>query len=243
MGSGGAPGGGAGAGGGGQDAGPSDCIGRQSTITAGQDCVCPDDCASAETCADEISTGAPGGMCLRACFENDPCPGELLCVSLTPGDPNTATCLLPCDTTGECPAGDICKTLEAGGPLVCAPLCQSDADCPGVGACDRYSGFCAESTAHPEGGEIGAACERDADCKSAFCIPPSNLFPEGLCTAFCSLSLQGCPEGSACTANWSPVGDEGLCFSRCTGEETCRTGFVCGAYPGFPDDRVCAPAS
>jgi hypothetical protein len=232
--------GGSSSGTGGAGGAPAACLGRPIEPTAGQHCVCQSDCDATDFCIDEASTYLAGGFCGRSCAAS-PCPTGTTCEQLTQGDVGTSTCLVSCKTTSDCPTGSVCQTTHAGGALVCYPLCQSDSDCPSLHVCDRYTG----TSGPPPASEaslldIGAACTNDGQCRSSFCIVAS-LAPGGYCTAFCSLSLQGCPTGSHCTANWTNVGDEGICYATCNSAADCRTGYKCGAYPGDPQ-LVCAPA-
>lgn len=216
------------------------CVGKQGSPTVGQNCGCPEDCDSPELCLDEVSMGVPGGICLRSCA-GAACPGDLICLQSTPGAPGTESCFVRCTQSSDCPKGNICQTLETGGELICAPLCQSDSDCPATGTCDRYSGLCASAPLHPNGKETGDPCVDDVDCKSEFCLAGVSMFPDGYCTAFCSLEKQGCPDGSYCMPVWSSVGDEGLCMKLCTDTSECRTGYGCVGTSQFPGVKVCGP--
>jgi hypothetical protein len=212
------------------------CLGQQPPASP---CVCPGDCEVGSQCVDELTTGYPGGFCARICTPTDACPGDLLCVELEPGDPTTAGCVKPCTESTDCPAGSVCQTLVAGGELLCGPLCQSDSDCPALGTCDKYTGSCG-NFGNPNLGkaDTGEPCTSGADCISTFCINVAP-FTDGYCSAFCSLSKQGCPTGSWCTANWSNVGDVGVCFKTCNDVSECQTGLQCAAYTDGV--KVCRP--
>jgi hypothetical protein len=216
------------------------CIGKQSNPTAGSHCSCAADCDSPEVCLDETSAGVPGGLCARPCL-SDACPGQMVCLQATPGATGTETCFNPCTKSSDCLSGQICQNLEAAGALVCASYCQSDADCPTVGTCDRYSGLCAPAPLNPSGKETGEPCVNDTDCKSEFCIAGITEFPDGYCTAFCSIEKQGCPAGSACMPIWSAIGDQGLCLKTCNTVDDCRTGYGCVYDPSVPGVKVCGP--
>lgn len=216
------------------------CIGMQPGPTSGGPCGCATDCGAPEICLDETSTGTPGGRCLRGCPTGS-CPGDQLCLQATPGQPGTESCFRKCVTNSECPSSQICQTLESGGELICSPFCQSDADCPAIGKCDPYSGLCLASPVYKGSKETGDACAEDTECKSQFCITGVAKFPEGYCTAFCSLEKQGCPDGSHCMPIWSSVGDTGLCLNKCTTETECRSGYGCVGTSQFPGVKVCGP--
>ena len=207
--------------------------------TAGGHCAQQSDCDTEETCADEASLGYGGGLCLKACDETS-CPANDVCIEFTPNDPTTSACMIACQSSADCPTGQVCQNVTETGPLFCFPLCQSDSDCPTLGTCDRYTGSCLPDPNAGPGG-IDDPCATDADCKSELCIPPSSEFPGGACTALCSLSHDGCPAGSVCTANWSSAGDEGICYQACIEDTDCRAGYHCGDI-GSPQKTVCEPA-
>lgn len=179
---------------------------------------------------DELTTGFPHGDCLLGCSV-EPCPEGLVCVAFY----ETKSCLIPCAQTSECPPGRVCATLADGGPLVCQGLCQKDSDCPARGYCNLYLGICESEPTALTAGDTGDPCQTDLECTSEICIP-SSAFPDGYCSAFCSLSLQGCPSGSHCAPIWSSVGDMGMCLKDCTTVDDCRPGYSClnnSAAPGF----------
>lgn len=216
------------------------CTGKQASPSAGLPCGCTADCDSPELCLDESGFGIPGGWCIRPCTDSA-CPGNLTCLQSTPGAPGTESCFIPCTQSSDCPTGHLCQNLESGGKLICMPYCQSDADCPTVGKCDRYGGTCALAPVHPNGKETGEPCNDDGECKSDFCISGMSQFPDGYCSAFCSLDKQGCPTGSFCMPIWSDIGDLGLCLTVCTDVSQCRTGYGCVGHSQFPGTKVCGP--
>ncbi len=218
------------------DAGVAQCLGAQPSPTIGKGCGCTADCDPGESCADELTTGYPGGFCGHSC-QFTACPTGFDCVEFTEGDPGTKTCVQSCKQTTDCQRGSVCQPV--GGPANdCLGLCQSDADCPVVGKCDRNFGVCSTQP-DPGVGDIGAACNVDTDCKSAHCVSPSALFPDGYCTAFCSLSEQGCPIGSVCAL--ADAGDLGTCMTACTSSTTCRTGYACMMSFDVPGLSACYP--
>jgi hypothetical protein len=99
-------------------------------------------------------------------------------------------------------------------------------------------------------GTIGIECASDADCDTMYCIPESEGFRGGYCTAGC-VTDEECPMGSACI----PVGGGGsmggLCFDVCDPSaptRDCRAGYGClvdftlpypVCYPGCSDDTDC----
>ncbi len=210
--------------------------------TAAQPCTCIEDCDPGEVCVTELDKGVPGGVCLRGCPKHD-CPLNLICIELTPGDFTTAACQLPCELTSDCPIGNVCQTNVSHGELFCSPYCQADGDCPATGKCDRYTGVCGDHGQHVGERDVGESCVSASDCRSDFCIPSSSPYPGGYCTAFCSLSRQGCPDGSYCVNQGFPVGDFGLCHSTCSDASECRSDYACVRDPVFRVERVCGPGA
>lgn len=218
------------------------CLGKQASPTAAGPCGCSTDCDAPELCLDELGAGVPRGLCMRACPDGT-CPGDLVCLQQTPGMPGSEACLRTCATNADCPSSQICITLESGGQLVCFPFCASDADCPALGKCDPYTGMCSAAPVYPGQKEPGDACADDAECKSELCISGISKFPDGYCSAFCSLEKQGCPEGSHCMPIWSDIGDQGLCMKKCNDVGDCRTGYGCVSSSKMPGVTVCGPPS
>lgn len=219
------------------------CQGPQPTPTAEKACGCDRDCDLGEICADEATTGYPGGICLHGCNDMEgPCPDGYACEELTAGDPSTRSCLLRCTTSADCRRGYLCGdfvTQTAGGFIedtVCMQHCSSAADCSTATVCDPYYGLCGPQQ-HPGTGDIGAACTTNEDCISGLCnFGPQ--FPNGYCTALCSLLTPDCPQGSACEYRLGSVGDVGTCLKSCAQESDCRTGYSC-APGGFHGASVC----
>ena len=221
----------------GRDAAPDaeqrDCLGRGAGPTAAEPCACAADCEAGEACVAEQDYGVPGGLCLHTCEIDADCPDGTAC------EPDTG-CARACAATTDCRAGYVCSRLQAAGPLICIAQCQADADCPALGSCDRDTGVCGDFGAHPGDGEVGAACTSDADCRSAFC-GQGGAFPGGYCSAFCSVSRQGCPGSGPCFANAGPDDDMGHCLAHCEDDPDCRTeeGYFCGYSAELPDEFFC----
>jgi hypothetical protein len=206
------------------------CHGRQPAPTATKACGCSADCEIGEDCADEALSGYPGGYCARGCA-NRSCPEGYACEELTAGDPGTRGCLLRCTTTTDCRQGYLCEDwvkFTADGVVeetVCMPHCSSSADCAAGTVCDPYYGLCGPRQ-HPGTGDIGALCAKNEDCISDFCLSGPQ-FPNGYCSAGCSVLAQDCPQGSACEYRLGRVGDSGVCLKSCTQVGNCRTGYSC----------------
>lgn len=224
-----------------------ECLGRGSSPTASGSCGCNEDCDPGESCITEAPAaagvgatnfGSPGGECLRGCSPTTPCPGSLACVEGTLGDPSTSVCVPTCQASTQCRTGYVCQPILGYAGTYCLGLCQSDSDCTLTHACNRYLGVC--DTPVADGGDIGAACAKDGDCRSSFCAgnPP---FIGGYCTAFCSLSEQGCPTQSACALPFTDGGDLGACFRSCRSTADCRLNYACEISPVDAGITVCAP--
>jgi len=211
-----------------------ECLGRGAGATAARACACASDCDAVETCVAELDYGVPGGLCLHLCETTADCPSGTVC------DPDTG-CLQECAVTADCRDGHVCTRIEPAGPLLCLAFCQDDADCPALGTCDRYTGVCGDLGSHPGDGDVGAACASSADCVSAFC-GQGDAFPGGYCSAFCSVSRQGCPGSGPCFANTADVDDDmGHCLAHCEDDTDCRQaeGYSCGYNADLPDENFC----
>jgi hypothetical protein len=235
-----------GVGGGGGTAGDTPvpvCRGNAGVVTVSGPCGCSDDCNGTEICADEGSTGIPGGLCVAdaLCESDAACPAGTRCITLEPG---VSGCSPECARTADCAAGRYCTRVQDGAPLTCLPLCQSDVDCPVLGTCDRYTGICGMYGVHPGEGEIGDPCETSRDCVSGVCLP-DEIFPGGTCRAACSVERQGCPAGSTCAPIYEDD-DQGWCLKSCESHGDCRDGYACHDFDllfrGVSMGRlICAP--
>jgi hypothetical protein len=216
------------------------CLGSPPSPTVGKGCGCTRDCDPGTACLTESTDGVPGGWCVKHCTTASDCPAGFACRETTDGDPGTSTCLQLCNKPDDCRAGNLCQVLGTELTTYCFPYCQSDADCPVTHHCDRYYGTCVDQP-RPGNGEIGDACKQDQDCKSSFCITEGlvSSFTGGYCTAFCSLSKQGCPSGSVCALKWSTAGDSGICMTSCTASTTCRSGYQCLRSPDATGVTAC----
>jgi hypothetical protein len=238
------------AGTGGNDSGL--CQGSSGSPTATKGCGCDADCDPGERCAPETAQpqpGPPGGMCVRLCDIDGTCPAGLGCVELESGNPTTGSCFAYCGGTSDCRPGYVCGPLTVGSFSLltdpppgnfCVPFCQSDSDCPHTGSCNRSSGSCNDP--EDSGEPIGGPCARAADCRGQICYPeqPGGSWSDGYCMTWCSVSKQGCPQGSACGQRQE--GDWGLCFMTCTSVSDCRPGYACLLDPDA-NARVCVPTA
>lgn len=103
-------------------------------------------------------------------------------------------------------------------------------------------------------GTLGSPCAADTDCTAtgtgAKCITKGAttgiLFPEGYCTLNCKTDAQCgktgiCPLGRLADLAAAFLPDAGaaassisLCFTKCTADKDCRTGYTCVAPPALP---------
>lgn len=208
----------------GGEAPPPACLGPAQSPSAGRNCGCSFDCDVGELCIDEGAFGNPGGSCVHGCTPEDPCPNGTVCTETQSG---ATLCEIPCATAADCPKGSICRWSIPGGPFVCADHCQRDDDCPIIGHCDRFTGTCSVGPSGPGTGKVGDPCQTPNDCLSGVCFQPSPKFPDGYCSAYCSVSLQGCPAGASCSLGGDGGEDFGSCFDRCSSEADCRSGYAC----------------
>ena len=200
--------------------------------SAGDDqrCRCASDCEEGAFCADELSSGVPGGACIRFCLA-DPgaCSEGTRCFDEDRS--GAPTCHVPCASPDDCPAGRLCS-----GDGVCVYRCLADADCES-GLCDLASGRC-------HTGELGgglpslAPCSRHDECRSRVCLDPY-----GRCIAPCSVTRQSCPSPEVCVFDGEIVRDQGACLPRCARDADCGDpGVVCDlvARPGATE-LACVP--
>jgi hypothetical protein len=78
-------------------------------------------------------------------------------------------------------------------------------------------------TADPQTSDIGEPCASANDCTQA-CL---TVKAGGYCSSVCSISKQGCPEGSACVGIFKGGGDFGACLKHCEANIDCRAGYDC----------------
>jgi len=121
------------------------------------------------------------------------------------------------------------------------PSCGADADCRTDAGywCNRGLGACVPPASEACEVDLGAPCERDADCGAGRCLTDTPLqpipsFPGGYCTA---------SNGSGCRLSdgvYYPLfSDRGL-LARCDGDTACRAGYRCDFWRGacVPERRV-----
>jgi hypothetical protein len=145
---------------------------------------------------DVVECGATGPFALAT--------GERLEVTIEIGAPaaDDAVCERLCTADADCPAGDLC-------PSPCARI-DPPAECPRA--------LCAPFN-------VGATCAADPDCGGLACLPETEGYPGGYCTAPC-VEDAGCPPGSHCKT------PGGLCLKDCASADDCRAGYTCALVSG-----------
>ena len=199
-------------------------------VTAGGPCNTNTDCRVPEVCLDDLSTHASRGFCSLTCLSNSDCPVGTICVNTAGGTASAGACYATCAATADCPDGRICfgQPANGGPPYFCWPYCQADADCPLTGHCDLWLGACeAPNPAKEALDPIGARCRATSiNCRGGVCLGVT-LQTEGICSAFCSLSKNGCPPGAECVAASNRGPDVGYCLASCLVATECAPGLVC----------------
>ena len=231
------------------DAGPPDAgdvmmCAEPRSVPDGHPCRCGSDCGLDAVCFAEtqgIEAGGAfwaGGACLRDCNPAAPdCAAGYTCApvppGLVPGSTLAGLCAPNCTDGSECHRTHSCA--DFGAFRVCFPYCQGDGECES-GHCDRYLGLCAAGP-FSVGGDLGAPCVSDDDCRG-FC-------DNGICSARCSVSRQGCPDDGLCfSLATAPDSDFGYCGVPCESEADCAAipGSRCLPYAGRPaGGMVCSP--
>jgi hypothetical protein len=227
----------------GSDAGPA--LGA-----IGAACTADADCQARLTCF----TGAPGarpwpsGYCTRPCATED-CPTGSTCgeayydsTSNTEHYMCLATCNRASGSTGGCRGGYFCM-LDG----VCHVGCTSDAQCASVdydlgaprtrpgSTCEIASGRCIRGSA--TGGDTGAACTADADCRGPF-----GVCQNGRCLrSDCDLGgAYACSTGQECVSYiFDDLQSEPICALDCVIGTDGLAGHPGACGPG----EACVPAA
>ncbi len=190
------------------------------SVAIGGACTIAESCSSGVCVAatlDGHGTGWTGGYCTQDCRDQT-CPRGSQCLYLADG---TWLCAVDCSVQAPCRSGYVCSPAVS----VCLPDCRGGWSCGDTLVCDHASGFCGEKAKEPAA--IGEACTTDSECQQGLCISESSDeqsagWTGGTCSLECSQSA--CPLGSTC------VGLEdgsSLCLASCSGNKTCRSGYVC----------------
>jgi len=174
-------------------------------------------CQSNMDCKSEICVSVPGKgyLCAQTCnLTQNNCPNGYYCAQSTAGglcipDVNSTTPPPPppppkqkkkalgeaCTSSADCES-NICGQTSDG--QVCVQLCDDANPCPGGFACvpagDKKA-CVKDKSAAPAPGTLGAACEKNEDCKSGIC--GSDAAGRRFCTELCDPG-QGCGQGYDC---------------------------------------------
>jgi hypothetical protein len=214
-------------------------------------CHVASDCpASSPSC----NSTYPGGICTIACLVDADCGEGAVCW----GRGCAPTCVLG---SNDCaPHGADCYDNPAG-PDFCIAACfvgAAPTDWPTCGAgehCNPWGNYCdPDHVPLPSGGDNGAPCTGQADCKSATCF--SGLtYIGGECVSYGRevapsafvvggpLPQSDCPKGSVVMpGDWLSLsvgeGDFVYCFPSCTADSDCRAGYECMGLQDEGDGRV-----
>lgn len=199
----------------------------------GDSCKAHEDCQS-NWCVQLIGTNQ--SYCRQACnLEDWICPWGTACVSY--GSPEFGVCMpdLNKSRTGEsctngleCVTG-ICWTGESGSSY-CTQNCIQGW-CPDNMVC-KDGGYFGNLCTLPEGTTPtakpdGAACSRNEDCASAWCVPLIGT-SQSYCRRSCDLDDWVCPWGTACVSYGST--EFGVCMpdvGKARTGEACSQGSDC----------------
>jgi hypothetical protein len=207
----------------------------------GAPCTKDDDCGNDGRCLSEVEDGYPGGFCAQACQSPEDC-GDHICEDAPDG---LKTCLPPCISDQDCRPGYMCRPTTTG-QWACFPHCTSGAECPEAGTCDLWQGRC---VAAATGGENGAPCTGDEDCKGFCKTDVETGAPGGVCMSYCSPSKITCPPNNVCAWQLNPYVDPAYaCMPVFSPQVGCRPeyapmlalGFTGGDEPQLLG--VCQPA-
>jgi hypothetical protein len=133
---------------------------------------------------------------------------------------------------------DNAAACEARGGT-CEPVADLSTACPD-GFYDPFSGdlvFCStapvERCCVPEGG-VGSPCGATEDCVDLGCLGEASGYPTGgVCSGACEPLQQSCPEFAECLTVFFSAA-MGVCMVSCQGDEWCREGWSCQAFPKDP---------
>ena len=180
----------------------------------GQPCKGAADCDGG-WCLTEADSGYPGGFCGVECQGPEDCE-SLGCVDVFGGQ---KTCLPICLGDQDCRKEYMClPTAPDRG--ACFAHCTKDEDCPVVGECYPWLGICMGDV---PGGENGAACTTDANCKGYCAREADTGAPGGVCVSICSPSKIACPGDDACVWQLSPyLGTANVCLPVFVPQVDCR---------------------
>ena len=181
---------------------------------AGTPCANDSDCDGG-WCLAEVQSGYPGGFCGQPCQNPEDCD-SYACVDVFGGQ---KSCLPVCMGDQDCRPEYMClPTAPDRG--ACFPHCAKDQDCPAAGSCNPWMGLCKGDV---PGGENGAACTTDADCKGYCAREADTGAPGGVCISICSPSKIACPGDDACVWQLSPyLGGANVCLPVFNPQTGCR---------------------
>lgn len=202
------------------------------------ECATSADCESDEHCEFNVCTPtvSPGNLGPgAACTDDDQCiTGTCL---------NLGVCSGSCVEEADCAEGSGCIevtfTVDGGSSFpapICAPTCDSDADCDTSTYCGTFLNFqedgLVRSCLGQRVGAMGAgqSCTSSAQCRSGSCIGEPNGYCRGVCTDSddCGPLTQCSEVGLVHGDTGDPLGSANLCTGQdCTRQSDCPTGWSC----------------
>ena len=203
-------------------------------------------CNTSSECVSGICIESSGTtFCSQGC-DSQSCPNGDQCLEVSGGGginhaclPNSAsvgtkTLGQPCTAVAECKS-QICVSVPGQGYL-CSQSCDlQKQDCPAGYGCvqSNVGGLCIPSGTTPPpptGAALGAACTKNADCKSNLCIQVSAA---KVCSQVCDkANSASCGAGFDCVAvgttavcvkSGSPPPTKGVLGAECTKNEDCES--------------------
>ncbi len=185
-------------------------------------------CDEKSVCEGVCNLGLPGGMCTRACSEDEPC-SRGVCVFFG----ENSYCLPECQENDDCRAGYGCVDF------FCAPLQPVGARCDDTGDCLPCAGqaFC------PTGSELACMenvcsipCDDQDDCvDGTMCAESSDEafwcvgidFETGPGALGADCSVEPCVNGLTCRPFFTLGGDVNLCTHECRLDRECPPTMTC----------------
>ena len=122
------------------DCSDPDCICAPGPSGIGGKCKSASDCSTPDglhqVCIPEDVVGVPSGMCSEWCWAEEDCATEWSCMPIAS---TYGICAPVCDSDADCSSG---ACLDVGPFSLCGSPCLGDGDCPVTGSCDVASGLC-----------------------------------------------------------------------------------------------------
>ena len=224
-------------------------------VANGKACTGPLDAKDAFSteCGEGGANGCAGLRCLvleenlegKAGICSAPCTGDVECSNGACLDfEGQKLCFAVCTSDGDCQNGFTCVD-NGDGRSICLvhtgkrlSPCTEDAECQdGTATCVETGNAgkrCTGDLADPKAFET--ECTVPDDCVGLVCITlvDNEEGKSGICSAHCATDAD-CPKGRCVS---SKIGD--YCYSSCTSDDDCSSGFSCIPAQAGSDEKVCA---